>query len=173
MERCRSHPVWEARTDFGSVGVIDDADQMPTTPRHRGGRCESGLSEIKRFGVGASLFERNENRVHISDALLISPECPVPAGASRPAGTPVPSAQLLEPHSSASRQCLLHCVHHGFGELILLPRPRAARLLEKIGASLTEESAHFGFGLTQIISPWENQKDAHLKMKHDDGALFN
>jgi hypothetical protein len=37
---------------------------------------------------------------------------------------------------------------------------------------LTEESAHFGFGLTQIISPWENQKDAHLKMKHD-GALFN
>jgi hypothetical protein len=113
MERCRSHPVWEARTDFGSVGVIDDADQMPTTPRHRGGRCESGLSEIKRFGVGASLFERNENRVHISDALLISPECPVPAGASRPAGTPVPSAQLLEPHSSASRQCLLHCVHHG------------------------------------------------------------
>ena len=115
MERCRSHPVWEARTDFGSVGVIDDADQMPTTPRHRGGRCESGLSEIKRFGVGASLFERNENRVHISDALLISPECPVPAGASRPAGTPVPSAQLLEPHSSASRQCLLHCVHHGKG----------------------------------------------------------
>ena len=113
MERCRSHPVWEARTDFGSVGVIDDADQMPTTPRHRGGRCESGLAEIKRFGVGASLFERNENRVHISDALLISPECPVPAGASRPAGTPVPSAQLLEPHSSASRQCLLHCVHHG------------------------------------------------------------
>ena len=113
MERCRSHPVWEARTDFGSVGVIDDADQMPTTPRHRGGRCESGLSEIKRFGVGASLFERNENRVHISDALLISPECPVPAGASRPAGTPVPSAQLLEPHSSASPPVLLHCVHHG------------------------------------------------------------
>ena len=37
----------------------------------------------------------------------------MPAGASRPAGTPVPSAQLLEPHSSASRQCLLHCVHHG------------------------------------------------------------
>jgi hypothetical protein len=35
---------------------------------------------------------------------------------------------------------------------------------------LTEESAHFGFGLTQIIFPWENQKDAHLKMKHD-GAL--
>ena len=33
-----------------------------------------------------------------------------------------------------------------FGELLLLPRPRAARLLEKIGASLTEESAHFGFG---------------------------
>ena len=59
MERCRSHPVWEARTDFGSVGVIDDADQMPTTPRHRG-RCESGLSEIKRFGVGASLFERTK-----------------------------------------------------------------------------------------------------------------
>ena len=115
MERCRSHPVWEARTDFGSVGVIDDADQMPTTPRHRGGRCESGLSEIKRFGVGASLFERNENRVHISDALLISPECPVPAGASRPAGTPVPSAQLLEPHSSASPPVLLHCVHHGLG----------------------------------------------------------
>ena len=113
MERCRSHPVWEARTDFGSVGVIDNADQMPTTPRHRGGRCESGLSEIKRFGVGASLFERNENRVHISDALLISPECPVPAGASRPAGTPVPSAQLLEPHSSASPPVLLHCVHHG------------------------------------------------------------
>ena len=56
------------------------------------------------------------------------------------------------------------------GELILLPRPRAARLLEKIGASSTEESAHFGFGLTQIIFPWENQKDAHLKMKHD-GAL--
>ena len=115
MERCRSHPVWEARTDFGSVGVIDDADQMPTTPRHRGGRCESGLSEMKRFGVGASLFERNENRVHISDALLISPECPVPAGASRPAGTPVPSAQLLEPHSSASPPVLLHCVHHGRG----------------------------------------------------------
>ena len=114
MERCRSHPVWEARTDFGSVGVIDDADQMPTTPRHRGGRCESGLSEIKRFGVGASLFERNENRVHISDALLISPECQVPAGASRPAGTPVPSAQLLEPHSSASPPVLLHCVHHGY-----------------------------------------------------------
>ena len=57
-----------------------------------------------------------------------------------------------------------------FGELILLPRPRAARLLEKIGASLTEESAHFGFGPTQIFVPWENQKDAHLKMKHD-GAL--
>ena len=35
-----------------------------------------------------------------------------------------------------------------FGELLLLPRPRAARLLEKIGASLTEESAHFGFGPT-------------------------
>ena len=117
MERCRSEGATQSGrhglTDFGSVGVIDDADQMPTTPRHRGGRCESGLSEIKRFGVGASLFERNENRVHISDALLISPECPVPAGASRPAGTPVPSAQLLEPHSSASRQCLLHCVHHG------------------------------------------------------------
>ena len=124
MERCRSHPVWEARTDFGSVGVIDDADQMPTTPRHRGGRCESGLSEIKRFG-GASLFERNENRVHISDALLISPECPVPASASRPAGTPVPSAQLLEPHSSASRQCLLHCVHHGW-----LPRVKGADTYE-------------------------------------------
>ena len=57
-----------------------------------------------------------------------------------------------------------------FGELLLLPRPRAARLLEKIGASLTEESAHFGFGPTQIFFPWENQKDAHLKMKHD-GAL--
>jgi len=38
----------------------------------------------------------------------------VPAGASRPAGTPVPSAQLLEPHSSASPPVLLHCVHHGF-----------------------------------------------------------
>ena len=57
-----------------------------------------------------------------------------------------------------------------FGELLLLPRQRAARLLEKIGASLTEESAHFGFGPTQILFPWENQKDAHLKMKHD-GAL--
>ena len=57
-----------------------------------------------------------------------------------------------------------------FGELLLLPRQRAARLLEKIGASLTEESAHFGFGPTQIFFPWENQKDAHLKMKHD-GAL--
>ena len=56
------------------------------------------------------------------------------------------------------------------GELLLLARPRAARLLEKIGASLTEESAHFGFGPTQIFFPWENQKDAHLKMKHD-GAL--
>ena len=43
----------------------------------------------------------------------LAPECPVPASASRPAGTPVPSAQLLEPHSSVSRQCLLHCVHHG------------------------------------------------------------
>ena len=57
-----------------------------------------------------------------------------------------------------------------FGELLLLPRPRAASLLEKIGASLTEESAHFGFGPTQIFFPWENQKDAHLKMKHH-GAL--
>ena len=57
-----------------------------------------------------------------------------------------------------------------FGELLLLPRPRAARLLEKIGASLTEESPHFGFGPTQILFPWENQKGAHLKMKHD-GAL--
>ena len=57
-----------------------------------------------------------------------------------------------------------------FGELLLLPRPRAARLLEKVGASLTEESAHFGFGPTQIFFPWENQKDAHLKMKHH-GAL--
>ena len=56
------------------------------------------------------------------------------------------------------------------GELRPLPRPRAARLLEKIGASLTEESAHFGFGPTQIFLRWENQKDAHLKMKHD-GAL--
>ena len=37
----------------------------------------------------------------------------MPAGASRPAGTPVPSAQLLEPHSSASPPVLLHCVHHG------------------------------------------------------------
>ena len=41
-----------------------------------------------------------------------------------------------------------------FGELLLLPRQRAARLLEKIGASLTEESAHFGFGPTQILFPW-------------------
>ena len=56
------------------------------------------------------------------------------------------------------------------GELLLRPRPRAARLLEKIGASLTEESAHFGFGLTQISFPWENQKDAHLKIIHR-GAL--
>ena len=32
------------------------------------------------------------------------------------------------------------------GELLLPPRPRAARLLEKVGASLIEESAHFGFG---------------------------
>ena len=54
-----------------------------------------------------------------------------------------------------------------FGELLLPPRPRAARLLEKIGASLTAEIAHFGFGPTQIFFPWENQKDAHLKMKHD------
>ena len=58
-----------------------------------------------------------------------------------------------------------------FRELLLPPRPRAARLLEKIGASLTEESAHFGFGTTQIFFPWENQKDAHLKMKHD-GAFI-
>ena len=54
-----------------------------------------------------------------------------------------------------------------FVELLLLPRPRAARLLEKIGASLSEQSAHFGFGPTQKKIPWENQKDAHLKMKHD------
>ena len=46
----------------------------------------------------------------------------MPASASRPAGTPVPSAQLLEPHSSVSRQCLLHCVHHGSAL-----RDRAAR----------------------------------------------
>ena len=39
----------------------------------------------------------------------------------------------------------------------------------KIGASLTEECAHFGFGLTQ---PWENQKDAHLKMKHDGAFVL-
>ena len=59
-----------------------------------------------------------------------------------------------------------------FGELLLPPRPRAARLSEKIGASLTEESAHFGFGPTQIFFPWENQKDAHLKMKHDGAFVL-
>ena len=30
--------------------------------------------------------------------------------------------------------------------------------------------SNFGFGPTQIFFPWENKKDAHLKMKHD-GAL--
>ena len=74
---------------------------------------------------------------------------------------------LRRPRQSTQQ---LATVAGAFDELILLPRPRAARLLEKIGASLTEESAHFGFGPTQIFFPWENQKDAHLKMKHD-GAL--
>ena len=54
-----------------------------------------------------------------------------------------------------------------FGELLLLPRPRAARLLEKIGASLTEESAHFGFGLREKSFPCKNQSCRESRDKHD------
>ena len=54
-----------------------------------------------------------------------------------------------------------------FGELLLVPRPRAARLLEKIGASLTEESAHFGFGLREKSFPCKNQSCRESRDKHD------
>jgi hypothetical protein len=53
-----------------------------------------------------------------------------------------------------------------FGELLLLPRPQPrARLLEKIGASLTEESAHFGFGPTQSFSSTKTKVGRDLKIR--------
>ena len=60
------------------------------------------------------------------------------------------------------------------GELLLLRRPRAARLLEKIGASLTEESAHFGFGLREKSFPCKNQSCRESRDKHNGplGLLF-